>query len=178
MLWTLAALDSTAEVGNWMLERVELLLRFSKGICCRLLTEYKVWVYVHAVCLGLMVIMAIIITMERATVMEMVMVTVMWIVMVIAIVMVMVMVMVIVMLMLMVMETVIVMVMVMVTAMVLKVLSQTDWLHHCQCWRFHRLKAFNWPKLPDTKSIYIAKRFQWKTLPLPLFSFSRYHSLQ
>jgi len=57
------------------------------------------------------------------------------------------------------------MMMVMVMVMVPKVLSQVGWLRQHQRQSFHRLKAFYWPKLPDTQSFQSAQRFFWKRCP-------------
>ena len=50
-----------------------------------------------------------------------------------------------------VMVMVMVMVLVMVTVMVPKALSPIGWLHQRPCHSFNRVKAFYWPKLPQTK---------------------------
>jgi len=55
----------------------------------------------------------------------------------------------------------------MVMVMVPEALRQVGWL--CQRHRqsFHRLRAFYWPKLPQTQSFPSAQSFPWKTLLLP-----------
>jgi hypothetical protein len=80
--------------------------------------------------------------------------------------------------MVMVMVMVRVMVMVMVTVMVLKALSQVDWLCQSQCQSSNRLKAFYWPKLPQTQSFHTAKSFPWKILLLPKHGFVKHGSLE
>jgi hypothetical protein len=64
----------------------------------------------------------------------------------------------------MVMVMVIVMVMVMVT--IPKALSLVSWLRHHQSQSFNRLKAFHWPKLPQTQSS-IGTKIPAETLLLP-----------
>jgi len=58
------------------------------------------------------------------------------------------------------------MVMVMVTVTVLKALSQVHWLSQRQCQSFNRVKAFYWPKLPQTQSS-MGPKILVETLLLP-----------
>jgi len=62
------------------------------------------------------------------------------------------------------------MVMVIVLLMVIIVpeeIGQVDWLRQRQHQSFHRLRAFYWPKLPQTESFPSTKSFPWKTLLHP-----------
>jgi len=75
------------------------------------------------------------------------------------------------------MVMVIVMVMVMVMVMVPKALSQVGWLATSMSMSKNRLKAFYWPKLPQTQSFHLVKSFPWKTL-LPKRGFVKRGSLE
>ena len=48
-----------------------------------------------------------------------------------------------------------------------KALTQVGWLRQCQYQSFNRLKAFYWPKLPETQSFPSAQSFPCRTLLLP-----------
>jgi hypothetical protein len=62
---------------------------------------------------------------------------------------------------------------VMEMVMVPKTLSQVGWLRQRQHQSIHRLKAFYWPKLPETQSFQSAQRFLWKRYYCRNAAFSR-----